>query len=741
MSRRLLKRILRNKYGFSITEVLVAAGMLGVVSLGLMQMTGQQGKSQKKMRIDFNVTTLLYDLSAINKNQDACENTLSTIAASGDLTSLPRNITLKDQRDNNLLVVGQEIGNGTGGAVTVERIRVTGSTPAIVTGGSSQAYNLIITADFTKNGVTDDSREFSKSITVGFIDNDGDGVVDFSAGDSCNVENLSKSVICESLGGVVVRVNGQDRCANIDLYNIEADPGTIGESDYFGVMARGGLAILEDDGTATHNRFWSITATDTARSELNFRRNSTTNPADSSHEPILSLQSRTDGTGTDIVMNSEEYRFRNQDGSTTSMMFGAQGGIGIGAIPDLSTTGALLEIRPFDELTQDAIRIQTNVQNADLFFTARGTIDAEGSLYFKIDPDNVRDDNTDQRRYNFVKDGVGDAGTRLMSIEENGRVAIGANAPESTSNLEINRTDLFVNMRVRTDVNNGNPGLRLRNGDQNWLVQNQGVSNDELWFYDESIGRLRMKIGKTGGVLIRNSPDAAPKNYALAPSGALDVWDGPLYLYRTYDEIGNQGTGTCQANSPGQTACKVVNRGWVYHWFAGNVTGAIPNSVKQDIINNLLNTSGATGANWLSLRDNAEAHVFDAISVSYVSGLSGGVACPSGQFVEKLRYIDPGTFQFQCGNPLGCGTKENCSRVYAGTGGAGSVCIRNGAGNYQCLSHGQVTTPVSCNNRDSGTGLNSARTATCNSNEMVRSFRIMSDGRIRLLCCNNRILN
>lgn len=696
--------------------------MLGVVSLGLMQLTDQQAKGQRKLRSDLSTNSVMYKLSVVNKNGDACENTLNTVAAGGDLNTLPRNISIRDQSDRVLLTTGTVYGNGTG-KVEATRVQVVQSVPPIQVTGSPQPYSLKIEMDFNNpNG------NFSKTMSIGFIDNDGNGVIDFSAGDSCTVENLDVAVICEALGGVT---NNQ-RCANIDLYNDEADSATPGESQFFGVMARGGIAITEDEGFNAVDKYWSITPTNESLSKLQFRIDDTNNP-DGANLPLVSLESRNDNTNTEIIMNADEYLFRNHDATRTFFQVDSDGGVGFGGENIFASTNAILNVRAYDVLTQDAIRIQSNASanRSDIHLVQQGSIAAESNLIINVDVDN---DGTGNKIF-FGNNGKGMAGSNLLTIEEGGNVGIGTEDP--ISNLDIYSTTGNANLLLKTTNAAGNIGFRLYNGDTNWLIQNQGSADEDLFFYNESNSRLLMKISKGGGIVMRNGVPQAYNPYTQNAVGTLDVWDGHVYLYQDKDEIGNQGTGTC-SGSAGETACRVVNRGWVYNWFANTTAGSMSGAQKAAIMNNLLSTSVAT--NWTTLRDNAEAHVFDNISVSHNSGLSGGVVCPAGQFVSRIRYVDPGSFRFDCGNPLGCGNQNNCSRVYAGSGGAGRVCIKNGGSNWDCLSHGQETWPNGCQTVTTGGGHSNDRTATCAGNRMMRNISYLSNGVISVRCCNQNIL-
>lgn len=64
--------LLRNSQGFSLAEVLVAAGLLGVVSLGVMEITKQTGKVQKKANIDLELNQITYDIQSLMRDPASC---------------------------------------------------------------------------------------------------------------------------------------------------------------------------------------------------------------------------------------------------------------------------------------------------------------------------------------------------------------------------------------------------------------------------------------------------------------------------------------------------------------------------------------------------------------------------------------------------------------------------------------------------------------------------------------------
>lgn len=93
-------KLFDNSRGFSIAEVMVAAGLMGVVSLGVMEISKQQTRVQKKATVDFDLNQLTYEMQEAMKDPKSCIRTLmaggatptapSTKAAPSSLTRIVR---------------------------------------------------------------------------------------------------------------------------------------------------------------------------------------------------------------------------------------------------------------------------------------------------------------------------------------------------------------------------------------------------------------------------------------------------------------------------------------------------------------------------------------------------------------------------------------------------------------------------------------------------------------------------
>lgn len=95
-------KLFNNSRGFSIAEVMVAAGLMGVVSLGVMEISKQQTRVQKKASIDFDLNQLTYEIQEAMKDPTSCITTLMAGGATPTAASkynapasIPRIVRLK----------------------------------------------------------------------------------------------------------------------------------------------------------------------------------------------------------------------------------------------------------------------------------------------------------------------------------------------------------------------------------------------------------------------------------------------------------------------------------------------------------------------------------------------------------------------------------------------------------------------------------------------------------------------
>jgi len=119
---------MNNKFGFSLVEIMVALGLMGVVSLGTMQVMQTTNKTQLSALYTSNAQTSVRDMENILRNNLSCQNTF----VGYNLTSLPLEIVKPASVPANGIILkwyrgapvvrynkGQIVGSGPG-AVKIE---------------------------------------------------------------------------------------------------------------------------------------------------------------------------------------------------------------------------------------------------------------------------------------------------------------------------------------------------------------------------------------------------------------------------------------------------------------------------------------------------------------------------------------------------------------------------------------------------------------------------------------------
>ncbi len=72
-----------NNRGVTLTETLMAAGLVGGLSLGYLHISSNHDKSQKRIEAGFEIDMLILDMAQILSNKRACVETLGATVANG----------------------------------------------------------------------------------------------------------------------------------------------------------------------------------------------------------------------------------------------------------------------------------------------------------------------------------------------------------------------------------------------------------------------------------------------------------------------------------------------------------------------------------------------------------------------------------------------------------------------------------------------------------------------------------
>src|SRR6516164_3859373 len=81
---------LKIRKGFALMEVMIAAGLLAVVSMGVIQLTKMMAKSSKSQAQKFEFSNLETQIQSILRDEYSCAANFNGINPSGDGSALPQ---------------------------------------------------------------------------------------------------------------------------------------------------------------------------------------------------------------------------------------------------------------------------------------------------------------------------------------------------------------------------------------------------------------------------------------------------------------------------------------------------------------------------------------------------------------------------------------------------------------------------------------------------------------------------
>lgn len=196
-----MKRTAINIKGFTVVEVLVAIGIMGIVSLGIAEMFRQMAEQQRTVLQLMNKQDLRDRVLVAIRDQDGCRNTLGdkpipTGGASTPITVIKNNATNPVGGDS-VLILNQTVGNAAGDRLTVTNLQLL-----------SQGANVVGTPKDAKVRVTY-TRERSRGTSTESLDIDikvipkAGGLVDICYGTAFAISN-----ICSANGGTFNQATG-----------------------------------------------------------------------------------------------------------------------------------------------------------------------------------------------------------------------------------------------------------------------------------------------------------------------------------------------------------------------------------------------------------------------------------------------------------------------------------------------------------------------------------------------------
>ena len=177
-----------NNKGFSLAEVVVAAGLLGVVSLGVMRLVDNMMKSQKTFETQSEITLVSNGIAQALVNEKACENTFAGINL-GANTSVP---SIQNSNGASIFDVGSQYGN--------RKVLLTGldvQNISLTSDGTSKVgtFDLVVGMD-KLSSQTQGATSVRKVITISVVTDLAD---DFT-GCFSSAAGATKNA-CENIGG------------------------------------------------------------------------------------------------------------------------------------------------------------------------------------------------------------------------------------------------------------------------------------------------------------------------------------------------------------------------------------------------------------------------------------------------------------------------------------------------------------------------------------------------------------
>ena len=80
-----IKKICKENSGFTLVEIMVAAGLLGGLSLAVMELTSNSAKSAKKLQQDFEISNVMSNVVNVLRDEKSCSRNFNADYSGGGL--------------------------------------------------------------------------------------------------------------------------------------------------------------------------------------------------------------------------------------------------------------------------------------------------------------------------------------------------------------------------------------------------------------------------------------------------------------------------------------------------------------------------------------------------------------------------------------------------------------------------------------------------------------------------------
>lgn len=210
----------QNQRGFSLAEVMVAAGMLGVISLGMMQLTKNTNQQQKKVVQDFSVNEVVFAMQNTLRDKGSCEATFEGVSVTAATPALTIRKRDKAGVVSTVFSPGQIVGQNSEGRMQITSIVLqsfANGTPGTATVRVTfTRQNAFAQATLGQQTVV---RDIAVKISEG-----GNNLLNFGVvgnGDGCYAdEDYYVDAACSSLGGLIDPVDAA--CKDISIQRLAA---------------------------------------------------------------------------------------------------------------------------------------------------------------------------------------------------------------------------------------------------------------------------------------------------------------------------------------------------------------------------------------------------------------------------------------------------------------------------------------------------------------------------------------
>lgn len=235
-----MRQIFKEHFGFTLVEVLITTALIGGISLALVQITSDSGRSSKYAFQMGEINEITNDISKTLKNREACVETFRDLKDGDDVFIIQGRVaagppaTFEPKYE-----VNKTYGQGSS-AVTIKSMTLKKQTNE----SSNIEIELIRARDASDQGIENAQKrnfgniEIKKRVSVETVYNSTTEKVE-----DCKTENEENIIgFCTSLEGHPEGTPGSKKCRNIKIHKSpdKAEPAITAE-DY--VHIKGGLAI------------------------------------------------------------------------------------------------------------------------------------------------------------------------------------------------------------------------------------------------------------------------------------------------------------------------------------------------------------------------------------------------------------------------------------------------------------------------------------------------------------------